>query len=525
MKKKSLIFFNIILFIILVLIIIFYIKKSFNIISIGSGFETIYIEWKDEKNYSNYNVYYKKIEDENYKKIDSQLIRNYKDDFWRADIVGLKEGEYQLKIIPVIEEKEKRFSLIITDKIYVKQNIREGFCSSSGGYLADGSLPKDSNVIYVTKENVNKVSLDITNENGDKEKIIGLSNILQNWNREKASKHLVIRILGKLEEKDIEGLHSEYKSIQIKNCSNLTIEGIGNNATLKGVGIILEDSSNIEIRNLGIMLYIEDGISLEKNNKNIWIHNNDFFYGKEESKEENKLKGDGAIDIKDSRNITISYNHFWDNGKTSLCGLNNDVDFVTYHHNWFDHCDSRCPRVAYSSVHCYNNYYDGIIKYGIGTVEGASVFSESNYFRNVKRPMLISNQSSDTSNILDGNSGGIIKSYNDLIEWKGYRGMLVSYLDDKTEFDCYMVSNRYIKVPESVKTVIDGYTYNNFDTDGNVMYYYNPDDVNDVEKIVTKNSGRLQGGDIDFDTSRLSDNSDSRLNSVEKQLDNLILNY
>ena len=283
MKKKSLIFFNIILFIILVLIIIFYIKKSFKIISIGSGFETIYIEWKDEKKYSNYNVYYKENEDENYKKIDSQLIRNYKDNSWRADIVGLKEGEYQLKVIPVVEEKEKRLLSVITKKIYVKPNIREGFCSSSGGYLADGSLPEDSKVIYITKENVNKVSLDITNENGDKEKIIGLSNILQNWNRETTSKHLVIRILGKLEEKDIEGLHSEYKSIQIKNCSNLTIEGIGNNATLKGVGIILEDSSNIEIRNLGIMLYIEDGISLEKNNKNIWIHNNDFFYGKEES--------------------------------------------------------------------------------------------------------------------------------------------------------------------------------------------------------------------------------------------------
>ena len=57
------------------------------------------------------------------------------------------------------------------------------------------------------------------------------------------------------------------------------------------------------------------------------------------------------------------------------------------------------------------------------------------------------------------------------------------------------------------------------------MYYYNPDNINGVEKIVTKNSGRLQGGDIDFDTSRLSDNSESRLNSVEKQLDNLILNY
>ena len=70
-------------------------------------------------------------------------------------------------------------------------------------------------------------------------------------------------------------------------------------------------------------------------------------------------------------------------------------NYITYHHNWFDHSDSRHARVRTMSVHMYNNYYDGNAKYGAGSTMGSSLFIQNNYFRNCKNPMLSSNQGTD----------------------------------------------------------------------------------------------------------------------------------
>ena len=85
-------------------------------------------------------------------------------------------------------------------------------------------------------------------------------------------------------------------------------------------------------------------------------------------------------------------------------------NWITYHHNWFDHSDSRHPRIRTMSVHVYNNYYDGNAKYGVGAVLDADAFVEANYFRNCKYPMLICGQGSDTGTFDDG-VGAMIKSY------------------------------------------------------------------------------------------------------------------
>lgn len=82
-----------------------------------------------------------------------------------------------------------------------------------------------------------------------------------------------------------------------------------------------------------------------------------------------QAKGDGTTDIKDdSQYITVAYNHYFDSGKSSLCGMKSEAgpNYIDYHHNWFDHSDSRHPRVRTMSVHVWNNYYDGCAKYGVG---------------------------------------------------------------------------------------------------------------------------------------------------------------
>ena len=124
----------------------------------------------------------------------------------------------------------------------------------------------------------------------------------------------------------------------------------------------------------------------------------------------------------------------WDLGKTCVSGgpwensnmyTDESKIYATYHHNWFDHTDSRHPRCVVGSNHVYNNYYDGNALYGIGAAMKTSVFSENNYYRNCQRPMIIASQGSDCYNsetgtyndkgTLSGQMGGMIKSYGDVI--------------------------------------------------------------------------------------------------------------
>ena len=386
MKKIILIF--IIIIIICFLFFYWHLLGSWNT-TCGGGIESAYATWYAKKDIFSYHVYIRSADTDEYKKVDNTLIRQYRKNnktYWRVDALGLLPGKYQFKIVPIVNQNEESKQEIITNMITVKANTREGFSfskhstnggNSSGGYLENGTMPKDAKVVYITDKNVNTVTLDITKKNGENIKAIGLSEILTKWREETYSKHLIIRILGKINKSDIK---SSY--IELQNNQGVTIEGIGNDATLNGFGILIQDSSNIEIRNLGFMLFDDDAISLKENNHNIWIHHNDFFYGKMGNGD--KAKGDGSTDIKSSQYITISYNHYWDSGKVSLCGLENDLNYITYHHNWFDHSDSRCPRVRYASVHIYNNYYNGNAFYSIGATMSASVFVESNVFFDCK---------------------------------------------------------------------------------------------------------------------------------------------
>jgi hypothetical protein len=186
-------------------------------------------------------------------------------------------------------------------------------------------------------------------------------------------------------------------------------------------------------------------------------------------------------------------------------------NYISYHHNWFDHSDSRHPRLRTMSIHVYNNYYDGNSKYGVGVTYGGEAFVEKNYFRKCKYPMLISLQGSDMigGGTFSKESGGVIKSYANYME--GHKAY-VTYEQNKIEFDAYEAKSRDEQVPISVKAKSGGSTYTNFDTNEDIMYKYNPDEPKDVPSIVMSKAGRIFGGDFKFKFSA-SDDEDSYVNS------------
>jgi len=511
----------------------------------SGALESAYAEWASDGSDS-YNVYYSGAGASDVK-VDAPLIRKYGSKY-RVDVVGLKAGSYTLKVASVKGGKETASTN--SKSLTVKAHDRAGFAFSNGhvpgAYKTDGTLKDGAVVLYVSESTKNTVQLNVVTSNkGATTECVGLQNILTALKKGYETRPLAIRLIGNV----TDPADTDHGDIVIdmnkKEGMAVTLEGIGNDATVNGWGIRVKNAQDVEIRNIGTMNVDSDegdNIGLQQDNKYIWVHNCDFFYGHAGS-DKDQVKGDGALDCKKSTYITFSYNHFWDNGKSNLLGLSEgttDGLYITYHHNWYDHSDSRHPRVRFYSAHVYNNYYDGNAKYGAGSTLGSSVFMEANYFRNCKYPMMTSMQGTDvyasgtkrdpTNNgTFSKEAGGAIKAYNNHMEGsytfipygaskyvlKGAE-TAIGDIDSKVDFDAYVVSSRDAQVPSSVKSYSGENTYNNFDTDKSIMYSYTADSPEQAVANVRAYAGRLQGGDFKWTFDNSVDDASSDVNQKLK---------
>lgn len=479
--------------------------------------ESAYAEWTPVDGAVGYTAYVKSASesDADFVQLDSELIRQYSG-YWRADALGLSAGDYVMNITAVLSDGSKVSAR--TGTLKVEAHDRSGFAFSdnstfgtgSGAYNDNGTLKANAQVIYVTPATAKTCTATIAGK-----EVTGFQAILDAKQRAGTTDTtpLDFRIIGCVTADDVDKFSSSSEGIQIKGKSaytemNITVEGVGEDAAVHGFGFLIRNSGNIEFRNFAVMAFMDDGISIDTKNTNIWIHNMDIFYGAPGS-DNDQSKGDGSVDIKGaSTNITVSYVHFWDSGKCSLCGMSDSTEFlVTYHHNWFDHSDSRHPRIRVASVHIYNNYFDGNAKYGVGTTKGSSAFVEANYFRNCKYPMMSSLQGTDAlgEGTFSGENGGMIKAYNNVIV--GADSIIYANSNagtaaaSSTQFDAYLASSRNETVPSSYVTAAGGTTYNNFDTSSGYDLGVSAADVDapaNVPSIVTQYAGRMNGGDFEW---------------------------
>ena len=474
-------------------------------------FESAYAQWEPVSGASTYNVYVKP-EGGSYTQLDWQLVRKYPT-YFRADAVGLKAGTYSMKVVPVdASGNEMTASAMETSSLTVTAHDRSGFAhvgmpNGIGAYKNDGTLKDNARIIYVTANNAKTVTTDvITSSKGTTTTGVGLQNIIYLYQKGYETTPIDIRIIGTIKKEDCDNLLSSAEGLQIKGNNEyqeipMTLEGIGNDAAISGFGILMRQAKDVELRNFAVILCLDDCLSLDTKNSNIWIHNMDFFYGNTGG-DSDQAKGDGTVDIKaSSKNVTMSYCHFYDCGKSSLGGMSNETTtaYHTYHHNWFDHSDSRHPRVRVQYFHVYNNYFDGVSKYGVGMTSGGSAFVENNYFRNTKYPMLISKQGTDAEGdgTFSGEPGGIIKAYNNVIK----NAKKIQYYDGSQtdgKWDAVLVNSRDEAI--SATCLSGGTGYNSAaDEAARTQYIENKiDDPNNIPTIVKGwlGAGRMGHGDI-----------------------------
>ena len=491
----------------------------------GGWFESAYVEWAPLSGYSDYNAYIRP-QNGTYQLLDKPLLRSY-GSYYRADALGLAAGNYQIKIVPVQNGQEVSAQASETSTLQVAAHDRNGFAhfnysAGVGAYTNNGTLKPGAKVLYVHAGNAKTISTTVVQaKNAAPTLVTGMQAIITAYQKGYDTTPIAFRLLGTIDASDMDALDSSEEGLQIKGKAadselNFTIEGVGNDAVIRGFGFLIRNAKSVEMRNFAVMTAMDDCISLDTDNSNIWVHHIDGFYGKQGSGD--KAKGDGCIDVKsNSKFVTISYNHFWDTGKSSMCGMKSESgpNYITYHHNWFDHSDSRHPRIRTMSVHVYNNYFDGNAKYCVGVTTGACAFVENNYFRACPKPMLISMQGTDTKNgtaeadgTFSGEDGGIIKAFNNTIVGQK---TLVYYnaTSAPVHFDAYLAQTRGEQVPSTVTAKKGGATYNNFDTNSQVMYAVTPDAPENVPAIVTGSlgAGRVQHGDFSFTFTNSDDSS------------------
>lgn len=266
---------------------------------------------------------------------------------------------------------------------------------------------------------------------------------------------------------------SYWNMMDIKNAKNITVEGIGDNAGLNQWGFTWKLCSSVEVKNLTFDSATEDACAIEGaadsttiagfKDGNIWIHNNTFnvgFNNLDVSSEQDKHEGDGCTDIKKTAFVTLSYNRYY---KTHKTGLVNGSDTqhaacITFHHNYYDQCESRLPFARQANMHMYNNYYAGSTGNNMQIYAGAYAFIEGCYFENAK----------NTFSIKTGNNQvAAVKLYNNV-------------------FTGISSTNGATVVDNRTTAVENGNIYNpNFDTDTTDFYYDAKNHVSNVEYLTS----------------------------------------
>src|SRR5574344_1391326 len=178
--------------------------------------------------------------------------------------------------------------------------------------------------------------------------------------------------------------------------NNKTIIGLGSDAFFNRVGLSIQKTHNIIIRNIKFtmsdvpisktdenkVVAYRDGAEVTLNDPdcisisadsaatdwagkskqgsyNIWIDHCEFY----NAATDNKDRYDGLLDAKNNiYNATFSWNYFHDHHKGSLIGNSNGDSLrheITFHNNYYKNLDARQPMMRYAMRQLYKNYIEG----------------------------------------------------------------------------------------------------------------------------------------------------------------------
>ena len=276
-----------------------------------------------------------------------------------------------------------------------------------------------------------------------------------------------------------------WNDCQVKGFSNLTVEGVGEDAEIFQWGFTFNGCNSIEVRNIRFWDYTEDACSFEGSensqtlagfkHSNFWVHHNVFDIGMnywDVCEEQDKNDGDGATDFKKLSYVTVAYNRYNGTHKTGLVG-GDDKHYqacFTFHHNYYNGCDQRMPLGRQANMHLYNNYYSSSGMYSVSLRAGAYAYIENCVFT--------SGKSSTKPIVLEKDSAGMPSV-------KVVDCTMAGSIDNKTSgssSDIIYKGNR-----SGVKNVGGANLYGpNFETTSDFANYYKVTSMLDTSEVAEK---------------------------------------
>ncbi|MGM9971509.1 MAG: pectinesterase family protein, partial [Anaeroplasmataceae bacterium] len=280
---------------------------------------------------------------------------------------------------------------------------------------------------------------------------------------------------------------SYWNMCDVKGAYNITVEGIGTDASLFQWGFEFVQCNSIEVKNLTFNNYTEDATGFEGSTSagkesqygTYWIHNCEYNIGANNwdvSDEGDKGDGDGSTDIKRCHNVTISYVKYNATHKTNLIGANDGcLQYnISLHHNYYNACSSRLPLVRQANLHMYNNYYYGTTSVSSSIRANCYAFIENNYYEGGKNPYMLVT-TNNTS--YPGFTQAAFKAIGNV-----FIGSIS--LSDSSSTEVYSKENTTTDRTSTVSGTNckpDGSTsYDNFDTNSTLFYYDSTNKVSDV---------------------------------------------
>ena len=224
---------------------------------------------------------------------------------------------------------------------------------------------------------------------------------------------------GELEDARLRAAARQKQTMLTSVPSNTTIVGATPHATLRGLSLQVNGSSNVIIRNLNHAAVSDcfpqwdptdgaggnwnseyDMVQIINRAENIWVDHNYYtdapgfddlapeYFGRPFQQH------DGSVDVTNGSDlVTVSYNRFEDRDKLMLIGSTDSANRgdagrlrVTMHHNEFVNIGQRAPRVRYGQVDVYNNHFviteDARVPfvYSLGAGFESHLWAEANAF-------------------------------------------------------------------------------------------------------------------------------------------------
>jgi len=225
-------------------------------------------------------------------------------------------------------------------------------------------------------------------------------------------------VAGPLEDARKRSETNQATRIQIRVGPNTTIVGLGRDATMLGVNLLIQNVDNVIVRNVDFENAFDcfpawdpndgatgnwnsafDNITV-KGTTHLWVDHASFTDGAMPDSSSPTFFGrpfeqhDGELDITNASDlVTVSWNAFRDHDKTMLIGSSDSTTAdtgklrVTLHHNLWDNVLERAPRVRFGQVHVFDNLYvvpdadPFVYSWGVGIQ--SHTFAQNNFFATV----------------------------------------------------------------------------------------------------------------------------------------------